>query len=272
MSTWAAPYTRALRGLAVAASLAVAGCAGTQTSGDISLVPAKTGQETQRDGWFSQPLRYEHTLPGCSGQCPALTVDSLVFPGHPQLTSFVDHALATMTGVTADAPPYDTIEQFERHFWKTAGPRDTVTLTANVRYANQYLTVLELASWQYLTGAAHGITATQFLNWDNRRQQPLGLNDILEPGGHPAYVQALRNAHAQWLGGHAPAAEDPENFTRLWPFQPSDNAAVTDQGLVVKYDSYQIAPYSSGQPELLLPYEALRGIIRPAFLPQGAEG
>jgi len=37
--------------------------------------------------------------------------------------------------------------------------------------------------------------------------------------------------------------------------------------MVIKYDSYQIAPYSAGQPELLIPYEALKGILRPEYLP-----
>jgi hypothetical protein len=41
-------------------------------------------------------------------------------------------------------------------------------------------------------------------------------------------------------------------------------------GVVVKYDAYAIAPYADGQPELLIPYTVLHGILRPAFLPLGA--
>src|SRR3546814_10791128 len=37
-------------------------------------------------------------------------------------------------------------------------------LSAKARYRNRYLTVVELNTWQYYTGAAHGISATQFLN------------------------------------------------------------------------------------------------------------
>lgn len=40
-------------------------------------------------------------------------------------------------------------------------------------------------------------------------------------------------------------------------------------GLVVKYDAYTIAPYSHGQPEILIPYERLRGVLRPEFIPAG---
>jgi len=53
----------------------------------------------------------------------------------------------------------------------------------------------------------------------------------------------------------------------MWPFQPAQNIALTDQGLLVKYNPYEVAPYSFGQPELLLPYSELRGILRPDYLP-----
>jgi hypothetical protein len=43
--------------------------------------------------------------------------------------------------------------------------------------------------------------------------------------------------------------------------------ALTDTGIVVKYQPYEIAPYSSGQPELLIPYSELKGILRPEYLP-----
>ena len=48
---------------------------------------------------------------------------------------------------------------------------------------------------------------------------------------------------------------------------PVEHFAFTDQGIVVKYDTYQIAPYSYGQPELLIPYSELDGALRVDYLP-----
>src|SRR5690625_423519 len=257
--------TRVCGALAVLALLSA--CAGKAP--DISLIPTKTDAVTSLDGLFVQPVEWSRSKPGCKGECPSLFVDSLVFLGVPKLTELVDHALAMMTGVSDQRlPPYSTIAEFEDYFWKTAAPRDTVTLAARTRYRNRYLTVIELNSGQYFTGAAHGITATQFLNWDNANSRVLGVDDLLESGTWPQFVRALERAHTRWVQ-HAPEARDDlETWQRLWPFQPTQNIALVDSGVVAKYGSYEIAPYSSGQPELHIPYDELRGILRPAYLPR----
>src|SRR5690606_186029 len=191
------------------------------------------------------------------------TVDSLVFPGIPRLTELVDHALARMTGIGDNSPVHGTVSEYEAYFFNTAAPRDETVLSAKTRYRNRHLTVIELQSYQYFTGAAHGIPATQFLNWHNERARLLGLEDMLAPGQRPAFVQALRTAHERWLAQNQDALNDMATYQRLWPFQESENVALTDAGLVVKYDAYQIAPYSHGQPELTIPYSQLQGILRP---------
>ncbi len=250
----------------IAASVLTACASGP--SDNISLIPAETGEQTSKDGLFTQAVKWEHKKPGCEGDCPTVKLDSIVFPGIARLTELVDHALAVMTGVgSSGAPPYATIKEYEAYFWKTAAPRDSTLLAAKTRYRNKYLTVVELNTWQYFTGAAHGISATQFLNWDNATGKVLGLANVLENGKQDAYLAALKEVHAQWLATNPDAMNDPAAYNRLWPFQASSNFAFTDGGLLVKYDSYQIAPYSSGQPELLIPYSRLRGILRPEFIP-----
>lgn len=248
----------------------LAACAGTPRS-DISLIPTQTDAVSSKDGLFVQPVKWMRSKPGCKGECPELSVDSLVFPGVPRLTELVDHALAMMTGVGDErVPPYSTIAEFEAYYWQTAAPRDEVNLAAKTRYRNHHLTVIELNSGQYFTGAAHGLTATQFLNWDNMTGKVLGLEQLLIPGAYPRYVQALERAHGRWLQKLPEAQDDILTWQRLWPFQATQNIALTDQGLVAKYDSYEIAPYSSGQPELLIPYTNLAGILKPEYLPRAS--
>lgn len=246
----------------------LAACA-SKPSADISLIPTQTDAVTSQDGLFVQPVKWSRTKKGCKGDCPKMSVDSLVFPGVPKLTELVDHALAMMTGTGDERlPPYSTIAEFETYFWKTAGSRDVVMLAAKTRYRNRYLTVIELNSGQYFTGAAHGLTATQFLNWDNTAGSVLGMDQILVAGAYPRFVQALERAHARWKANNPDVQDDPATWQRLWPFQATNNIALTDTGVVAKYDSYEIAPYSSGQPELHIPYTELAGILRPEYLPR----
>jgi len=258
-------FTLQLTGIMAIVAL-VAGCA-SQPSGSISRIPATTDAEASQSGLFMQTDEWEHSKPGCKGECPRLHAKTLIFAGNNKLTELIDHGLAMMTGIGEErVPPYQTIGEFEKYFWKTAAPRDEVDLIAQARYRSSGLTVVELTTYQYFTGSAHGITATQFLNWDNNEQKVLGLADILRPGQDDNYVQALEAAHKQWMQGRS-EIDDTERWLRTWPFQPSDNFAFTDQGLVVKYDSYEIAPYSSGQPEILIPYNQLKGIVRADYLP-----
>lgn len=246
----------------------LAACA-SKPSADISLIPTATDALTSQDGLFVQPVKWSRTKKGCKGECPKMSVDSLVFPGVPRLTELVDHALAMMTGTGDErVPPYSSIAEFETYFWQTAGSRDEVMLGAKTRYRNRYLTVIELNSGQYFTGAAHGLTATQFLNWDNATSTVLGMEQLLKPNAYPRFVQALERAHTRWQANNPDAQDDLVTWQRLWPFQATNNVALTDTGLVAKYDSYEIAPYSSGQPELHIPYTELTDILRAQYLPR----
>ena len=93
------------------------------------------------------------------------------------------------------------------------------------------------------------------------------LDEALEPGKHPAFVEALQRAHQTWLTTNEDAQRDRAAYDRMWPFQESDNFALTHAGVVVKYDAYSIAPYSYGEPELTIPYADLKGVLRPEFMP-----
>ncbi|MEI2418290.1 RsiV family protein [Orrella sp. JC864] len=251
----------------LAGALALAGC-GSSPPATISLPGPGQAQAADGPALQTERVRYTRSQPGCSGQdCPTIDVDALRFPNDPKLTALVDEALAAMTGLDVNVRhPYRTLEEFEQYYWRTAQPRDSTTLRASLVRQTPALAVIELLSGVY-TGGAHGIPATQFLNWDRQAQRVLSLDDVLEPGRKADYVKALERAHAAWLQTNEDARQDRAAYDKMWPFVPSENYALAQDGLVVKYDVYVIAPYSHGQPALTIPYEQLRGILRPAYLP-----
>jgi len=245
--------------------LALAGCAGSPPR-DISLAAgprAKAGAAPLA----VESFKWKRSKPGCQGQCPSLEVDSVRFPEDDRLSALVDHALVALTGLDPDRPrPYATVAEYEQYFWQTAGPRDETVLRASVKRQSGDLVVLQVDSYQY-TGGAHGIPATQYLNCLRTGQKVLSLDDVLIPGRRDRYEQALRRAHQRWLDANPDARQDPAAYAKLWPFQESDNFALSGEGVTVKYSAYSIAPYSYGEPELLIPYAELEGVLRPDYLP-----
>nr|WP_144641595.1 RsiV family protein [Bordetella genomosp. 13] len=255
-------------GLAAMAGLLMAAC-GSSPPDTISL-PAGRAAASVGDV-RTESIKRELTKPGCRGECPRITLESVAFPGIPALTQAVDRDLAGMTGVDANLRgTYRTVDEYIAYFWRTAQPRDRTDLRARVRDAVGDLVGVELTTEQYLTGAAHPIPATHFLNWQRGTASEITLAQMLIPGRGEQYLQALRDAHKAWLKQNEDARRDPAAYDRNWPFQPTDNVTLTRQGMVVKYDAYAIAPYSHGQPELTLPYRTLRGILKPEFMPPGS--
>jgi len=248
----------------------LAGCA-SSTPSNITLpsnVPQPAKSDEQVSGLNVEKIQWKGTKPGCKGQCPSIDIDSVGFPDIPKLTALVDHVLAYMTGVDPNRPrPYQSLSEYTQYFWQTAQSRDATIFKASVKDVNSKIIAVELHTGQYLTGAAHGIPATQYLNWQRDRERVLALDEALEPGKHPAFVEALQRAHQTWLTTNEDAQRDRAAYDRMWPFQESDNFALTHAGVVVKYDAYSIAPYSYGEPELTIPYADLKGVLRPEFIP-----
>ncbi len=255
--------------LLAATLLALAGC-GSSPPANITLAsPADAAATPRSVGDLDvQRIEWSGAKPGCEGDCPRIEIDSVAFPGIPKLTALVDHVLAYMTGTDANRRgPYDTLSEYTRYFWTVARARHATYFKARVKDTVGDIIAIELHTEQFITGAAHGIPATQYLNWERSRGRVMSLEEALIPGRHPQYVEALRRAHAKWLAQNPDAQRDPAAYDKMWPFQESDNFALTREGMVVKYNAYSIAPYSHGEPELTLPYAELRGILKPALLP-----
>lgn len=273
---WAAP--------ALLAAGLLAGC-GTSPSDNISLPTgasaaspaALSSQASSAPGAApvqprdvrTEPVRWEQAKPGCQGRlCPAITLDSLGFPGLPKLTVAIDQMLSSMTGVDENlSGVYGNVPGYAAYFWRTAQDGDHTWLRARLRGVVGDAISVELDSTQQIAGAAHPIPATHFLLWNRRADRQLHLDDVLVEGRHAQYLEALRAAYGLWLKSNPGYRRDPAGYARLWPFVESDNVALTEQGLVVKYDAYTIAPYSYGQPEIVLPWAAARTFVRPGFLP-----
>ncbi len=209
------------------------------------------------------------TRPDCTGsECPVIKIKRLSFAGRERFNAFLDQTLASMAQVdSTHTVAYKSLAEFATYFWKVAKPGYEIVLEASIKRSDESLVVVQLDSYIF-TGGAHGISTTQYINWLPEVDKILSLESMLLPKMMPAFEKALRQQHSLWLKTNPQAMENPSAYNKLWPFVPTDNAALMADGLAVTYDPYSIAPYAFGRPTLTIPYSQLKGILRPEVMPK----
>ncbi|EXF45336.1 putative lipoprotein [Pseudomonas sp. BAY1663] len=201
---------------------------------------------------------------GCHEEsCPLVNIDSLQFADEPALDRLIDERLRRMTVNAPDDRLPESLQGYQERFLSTAEPNWSSYLQAKLREQHGDLLVVELSSYLY-TGGAHGMPGRGFINYDRKRDRELRLEDVLIPGQEGSFWRVARQAHQRWLAenGHAQDAE----FIDFWPFQQTAHIALLKDRVLLKYDVYSIAPYSSGHPELFIPHDQLKGILKAEYL------
>jgi hypothetical protein len=196
---------------------------------------------------------------GCPEQddsCPLVNIDTQLFENEPVLNALIDQRLRKMTVNSPDAEVPETLESYQRAFLQDAQPGWSSYLQAKLREQHGPLLVVELSSYLHI-GGAHGMPGRGFINYDREQDRELKLADVVMPGKEGAFWRVAAKTHQQWLQ----ANEHDAAFSRQWPFQQTSNVAFLRDKVLLKYDVYSIAPYSSGHPELEIPYEELDGIL-----------
>ena len=206
----------------------------------------------------------EQSKPGCtSADCPLVNIDTVHFAKEPKLDALTEQRLLEMTGAN---PLPTSLETYREQFLKTAAPNNNMYLQAKVREQHDGLVIIELSS--YLDqGATHGEPGRAFINYSRQQQKALTLTDMLLPSKQDAFWKAGQVAHNSWLISTRLSLE-PE-FVKTYPFQKTQNVALTSSGVVLKYPTNTIAPYALGHVELQIPYSRLEGIIKPELVPAG---
>lgn len=207
-------------------------------------------------------------------RCATVEVNALRFPDSPALTEQMRRTLLTMAlGITdgEDDRPADSWEAFAQQFFAQAKEdRDLAAqhsatqavLEAEVYARHDDLLILELNSYVYYAGQAHGMPLTQFMVIDERQGREVAFDDMLVDGQEEAFREVLVRAHRRWL--QKTGMDDV--FAANWPLSESRNVAPLETAWVVRYNVYDIAPYSAGQPELHIPGDELVGIAEPRYL------
>lgn len=122
--------------------------------------------------------------------------------------------------------------------------------------------LFEINSYVF-TGGAHGMPLSEYLIFDVNSKKQVTLADMLQPGKQSRFKALAYQAYKEWV---KTVDEDVSNYEKNWPFTLSDNVTLTDKGVNIRYQHYDIGPYAYGMPVLSIPYAKLSGIIKPSFL------
>jgi peptidoglycan-N-acetylglucosamine deacetylase len=141
----------------------------------------------------------------------------------------------------------------------------TLDIGYNIRFATDDLISVEFFESQYERGAAHGSSITVVLNYDVKNRTKLALADLFQPKSNFLNVissycvndlktQSKTNdmlMEDQIKEGAGPRADNYGAWT------------ITRKGLWITFDAYQVAAYAAGPQHVLVPYSALKSIVKP---------
>lgn len=130
-----------------------------------------------------------------------------------------------------------------------------------IHHSSTGLLSLTLDFSQYVSGAAHPLFTTRSINYDFRQHRALGLGDLFQPGSH--FLEPISELAGQELTqremlfykeGIAP---NEENF-HTWE--------LSKEGLTIGFDPYQVAPYASCPPQVVIALDQIQDFLQPAML------
>ena len=117
-------------------------------------------------------------------------------------------------------------------------------------------------------GAAHPNSYTEVVNFDLKNGKQLRLADIFLPGSK--FLGTLSNYCIQDLKKQSKAQGADGMLDDDWiqkgagPDLANYNSwSITKKGLAVTFDPYQVGPYAAGPQHVLVPYSAVKDIIKP---------
>ena len=142
-------------------------------------------------------------------------------------------------------------ENFQLEFPETAAIWEA-QIDGEVMYQSE--DIISIAITSYLnTGGAHGSLNISFLNFNTQTGQALRNKELFQD--YEAFSNVSKVAFNKEIANKKEMYFEPENF-----ILPA-NIGFNDEGVILLYNTYEIAPYSSGITEINIPWEDLQSAL-----------
>ncbi len=140
-----------------------------------------------------------------------------------------------------------------------------VSIGCLVGLKSQNIVSLGFSVNQYVAGAAHPNHFSKFLIFSIEKRKEIQLRDLFKKGSE--YLKALSNYCINELRKDPSIRECSDDTMLLNGAGPAgenySHVLLTEQGINVTFDEYQVASYACGSFEVLVPYEVLERLIDP---------
>lgn len=166
----------------------------------------------------------------------------------------------TLKNVSID----ESIKQFDFEFerfksdFPEAPQQWEAFVDGEVNYKSPELICIYINS--YLdTGGAHGNTVVRFLNFDAQTGELLEKNALITDMN--AFSKIVEQ-HFHSESKPQDEAETIEDFFFGKDFQMPESIGFNDEGVVILYNTYEIASYAQGITEFLIPYSEVNSLLK----------
>jgi len=117
----------------------------------------------------------------------------------------------------------------------------------------------------YYEGGAHGINQHLTMNFENETGRTLALADVFVPGFQQQLSKILLEALEEKVGASNLKELHNRGYLYSMDMFPSENFILAEETITFIYNPYEIAPYSEGSIELIIPISDLKGILQEQF-------
>jgi hypothetical protein len=146
---------------------------------------------------------------------------------------------------------------------------DEMFIRYDVMLADSDLASIAFNISVYEHGAAHPSGYSKVVNYDLKNGRWLKLADLFQPGAN--YLETISSYSINDLKRQSKKGGEDEPLLDDQSIEEGASAKadnyqswnITRKGLLVTFDAYQVGPYAAGPQTVLVPYAALKGIIRP---------
>lgn len=144
----------------------------------------------------------------------------------------------------------DEYNRFKADFPESSQPWEA-QIDGEIMYQSPELISMSLTSYLN-TGGAHGNLTISFLNFDTKTGKLIKNSDLFK---NMADFNALANRYFEDTVEDKDVLFDPQSF------KLPENIGVNDEGVVLLYNAYEIAPYSEGIIEFAIPFENINPLL-----------
>ena len=171
--------------------------------------------------------------------------------------------VAFKTAETAETPEPSTPE----NVLADEARQSSLDIGYQIRFATDDLISVEFTESTYEAGAAHPNSSTTVLNYDVKGGKKISLGDLFNPKA--SYLKAISDYCIKEFKDRSKKDKDSmfdDDMMKSGASPRADNYkawSITKKGLWITFDPYQVAAYAAGPQYVLVPYAALKDMIKP---------